>query len=468
MSVTRGVPFAIMLALALISGPARAQSPLLREIEDSFVRLHEQVGPCVVNIESKGVSEAGDERMEDLFHFFGIPAPEDGPQSPRPRQRSTGTGFIIDAKGLILTNNHVVESSESITVRLWNGKEYPAEVVGFDSETDVAIVSIEPTEELRAVELGDSDTLQVGQFAIAIGSPRGFEGSVSFGHISALGRENLNGLSMQGLKFQNLIQTDAAINLGNSGGPLCDITGKVIGINTAIVWGANSIGFAIPVNTAKGIIPQLISTGRVTRGFLGVGIQDAKEFADAVGLPDHLGAFVNRVQEDSPAERADIRTYDVVRSVDGAAVNDASDLVRKISAFSPGTKVQLEVWRNGETITLDVDLMERPRPEEVARVEEKSVLGLRVRALTPEIIEGMRLDPETRGVVVAEVEPGSPAEDARLIPGDIIIEVAQREVNSPDEFEKLIEEEGKPGKSILIRFLRGDREPDITVLRVVE
>ena len=263
----------IVLTVALTCGMAAAQSPLLKEIEDSFVRLHEQVGPSVASIEVKG--PAGEEMSEmDLFHrFFGIPGPEGSPRTPRPRPQAQGSGFIYDKQGHIVTNNHVIEGADKILVRLWNGSEYEAKVVGADPESDLAVVKIESVENLPPARLGDSDAIKVGQFAVAIGSARGFEGSVSFGHISAIGREGLRGLAVQGLTFQNLVQTDAAINLGNSGGPLCNIAGEVIGINTAIVWGANSIGFAVPVNTAKTVVPQLIEQGQVTRGYLGVAIE---------------------------------------------------------------------------------------------------------------------------------------------------------------------------------------------------
>ena len=232
---------AVACAAILLAGGAQAMSPLLRDIEDAFVRLNEEVRPCVVNINTKGAAEeeggAMPEGYEDLFRFFGMPSPHGGQGMPMPRQMrmSTGSGFIYDKEGHIITNNHVVQGAAEITVKLWDGKEYPAKLVGADPDTDLAVIKIEATEDLPVVKMGDSSKLKVGQFAVALGSPRGLEGSLSYGHISALGRENLDDLRRQGLRFQNLIQTDAAINLGNSGGPLTNIEGDVIGINVAIV-----------------------------------------------------------------------------------------------------------------------------------------------------------------------------------------------------------------------------------------
>lgn len=460
------IPRALVLlavAATCFAPPAHADT-LLRQIEQSFIAIHENVGPSVVNIEITGRGGGEGQNMQDLFHFFGVPVPEGQPQQP-PRTQATGSGFIYSAEGYIITNNHVVADAESITVKLSNGKEYSATTVGTDPDTDVAVIKIEPDEPITPATLGDSDQVKVGQFAIAIGSPRQLEGSVSFGHISALGREGLDGLRVQGLRFQNLIQTDAAINLGNSGGPLCDVDGKVVGINTAIVWGANSIGFAIPINVAKEIVPQLIENGRVTRGYLGVGIDDVQSYAEAVSLPDNMGAFVKEVRPDTPAERAKLQTYDVIRKINGEPVQNASDLVRRISSFAPDAKIMLEVWREGKAIEVEVQLAEWQADAQMTSVSD-DLHGMQLRPLSPEIVERLGLDEGTTGVLIANVEPQSPAEAANLMPGDIIIEVAQKPVASPAELREAFEREGKPGKSVLVRFLRGNREPDITVVRI--
>jgi len=467
MKIRQFAAVAVALGALLCTGAAVAQD-LLHQIQNEYVALHDKLRPAVVNVDVKGKQDAESAgQMDDLFHFFNIPAPQERQRGPAPRMHGTGSGFIYDAQGYIITNNHVVEQADEITVRLASGKEYPAKVIGTDPETDLAVIKIDAAEPLTALTLGDSDKVKVGEFAIAIGSPRGFEGSVSFGHISALGREGLAGLAMQGLTFQHLIQTDAAINLGNSGGPLCNIDGEVVGINTAIVMGANSIGFAIPINTAKATVPLLISEGKVTRGYLGVSIDDAKNYADvkSLGLPDEEGAVVRQVQPDTPAAKAGIQTYDVIRKVNGESVKTASELVRKISAFPPGTTVKLEILRDKNPMEVEVNLMER---NVVAnqRAAEKPVLGLKVQEVNPQILERMGMPKETKGVLVVDVESGSPAEEARLMQGDIITEVAQKSVGTPAEFRQQVEKNSEPGKSLLVRFVRGNNSPDITIIRV--
>jgi serine protease Do len=386
-------------------------------------------------------------------------------QMPVPRSLGTGSGFIYDKQGHIVTNNHVIEGAETITVRLWNHKEYEARVVGSDPESDLAVIKIEAQEDLPVALLGDSDALKVGQFAIAIGSARGLEGSVSFGHVSALGRENLPDLRVQGLTFQNLIQTDAAINMGNSGGPLCNLNGEVIGINVALVLGANRIGFSIPINTAKRAVPELISQGRVARGYLGVAIDDAKEFAESVGLPDESGAFVKRVQEDTPAARAGMEVYDVIRKVNDAEIDGAQDLVNTIASFPPETVVKLEVWRNGAAIPLDVKLDVRNLVA-AARETSHEALGMRIEELTPDLLQRLDLSPDTKGVVISGVKPGSPAEEARLMPGDVILELDRKAVKDLAACMGVIAETAQPGKHLLVKFLRGSEESDVTVIRI--
>lgn len=454
---------AVTLVLSL--GPAAARSPILREIEDSFVRLHEEVRPCVVSIETSGsLSAESDEGLRDLHQFFGVPIPEAGGQEETPQ--STGSGFIYDQEGHIVTNNHVIADAKRIEVLLYTGKRYEAKVVGADPDTDLAVIKISAEEVLTIARMGDSETLKVGQFAIAMGSPRGFDGSLSFGHISALGRNNLWGLQSKGIRFQNLIQTDAAINLGNSGGPLCNIDGEVIGINIAIIWGANSIGFAIPVNEVKDIVPDLIADGKVTRGFLGVEIIDANEdFADAFGLPDGMGAVVEVVRPETPAARDGIQVYDVIRKVNGEVVRDASGLIRKISSITPGDTVMIEVWRNESTVEIQTELEEWSTAREEP-VRDVPVLGLELRVLDPEAKQQLGLSEADTGLLVTGVVPGSPADDAGITAGDRIIEVARTPVTSVGAFRALAEDYAGSNKSILVRYVRGDATPDITVIKV--
>ena len=441
--------------LIVLAGSSFAENPILKEIEDAFIRLGDEVRPCVVNIDAEGTSRRHPGgNLEDIFRFFDID-PREMPKRPM-KTKATGSGFIYDKEGHIITNNHVVADTDELTVRLWNGNEYKAEVVGKDPETDLAVIKIDADEDLPAAILGDSNKLKVGQFAIAIGSPRSFEGSLSFGHISALGRENLR---LPGLTFQDFIQTDAAINLGNSGGPLCNIDGEVIGINVAIVFGAESLGFAIPVNQLKQVIADLISEGKVIRGYLGVAVKPASSFADALGLPDKDGAFVNTVLPEKPAERAGMQVYDVIRKVNGKKVKDATDLINKISKIAPGTIVNLDIWRDNRIIKLEVDLAERPLTDSQGDVsEETDVLGIEVKPLTKDIRKKLGLDADVEGVLVTGVEMNSPAEEADIVAGEIITEVARHKVTSVQEFRSLMDD-AVPGKSLLIRVLSPSRQP---------
>ncbi len=463
--LARSLSWAVVVAIAFT--PAGARSPILREIEDSFVRLHEEVRPCVVSIEVQGVVAAeGNQGLDELHQFFGLPVPEEGEGQPEEAPRATGSGFIYDTEGHIVTNNHVIADATKIEVLLSSGKRYEAKVVGTDPDTDLAVIKIETEEVLTLARLGDSSLLKVGQFAIAMGSPRGFEGSLSFGHISALGRNNLWGLQAQGIRFQNLIQTDAAINLGNSGGPLCNIDGEVIGINMAIIWGANSIGFAIPVNEVKNIVPDLIADGKVTRGFLGVHIDDAQgSVSEVLGLPDELGAVVEEVRPDTPAFRDGIQVYDVIRKVNGEAVVDAAELIRKISAIPPGDTVMIEIWRKEETIEIQTVLEEWKSAAESPQ-QEVPVLGMQLQEVGPELRKQLNLPETEGGLLVTDVKAGSPAEEAGLAAGDRITEVAQMPIASVEAFRRLAGERAGSGKSILVRYIRGDASPDITVIRV--
>jgi serine protease Do len=473
----------VLLATAFavaLPATALASAETLREFEDAFIRIGEEARPSVVNIdvEEKALDMQGRtpnrQQYEDLFRFFGIPMPDDrGPApfgAPRriPRATASGSGFIYDKQGHIITNNHLVENAAKVTVRLHDGAEYVATEVSTDPDTDLAVVKIDADRELKPVVLGDSDSLRVGQFAIAMGSPRGLEGSLSFGHISALGRE---GLRLEGLRFQNFIQTDAAINLGNSGGPLCNIDGEVIGINTAIVFGAESLGFAIPINTAKQIIPQLIAEGKVTRGYLGVEIKDASAdsgaYAEALGLPDQDGAYVNKVYGGTPAERAGIKVYDVIRSVNGEMVKTASELVNKISEIAPGATVTLDVWRDKQPIQIDVKLDEYPGSMEKAELGQ-DVLGMRLRTINAAVIDQMGLDPGTKGLVITDVLPGSPAEEAGMMVGEVVIEIARRPVFTVSELRKVLQEEEAPGKPILVRVFTREGQENTRIIRIPE
>lgn len=462
------------LAVVLLLGAAMAFSlhsyaatDLLKELESAFIAVGDRVRPSVVNIDvtspaPEGFSGNG-QIPEDIFRFFNIPTPRDDVPHPTPRREASGSGFIYNKEGYIITNNHVVEEAKSIQVRFWNGKVLEAKMVGGDWHTDIAVIKVEADFDLPVAALGDSDTLRVGQFSVAAGNPRGLEGSLSFGHISALGREGLN----LGLRFQDLIQTDAAINLGNSGGPLCNIDGEVIGINVAIVFGAESLGFAIPVNAAKKIIPDLISEGKVTRGYLGVYIDAAKDYAEALGLPDKKGAFVIDVSEDAPAARAGIKADDVIRKVNGNIIENDSDLKVKVSDIDPGETVTVEVWRDGAPMELNVELEAFPEDDlATPQVVSEDILGLRTQPLTDELRERLGLETGQTGVVVSEVDFNSPADKAGIQAGDIVIRVGKQPIKNVDDFRRLMKEQAQPGASILIRLYRGEQIPTVAVLKV--
>ncbi len=455
----------LIAALGLFSQGVLARSPILREIEDSFIRLHEEVGPSVVSIETEGqVVVGGKPGVDELHQFFGVPRPDVPEEETRPL--ATGSGFIYDTEGHIVTNNHVIADAETINVLLSNGKRYVARVVGTDPDTDLAVIKIDVESPLTIAKLGDSDALRVGQFAIAMGSPRGFEGSLSFGHISALGRNNLWGLESQGIRFQNLIQTDAAINLGNSGGPLCNIDGEVIGINIAIIWGANSIGFAIPVNEVKSIVPDLIADGKVTRGFLGVQIDNVStSIASALGLPDERGALVEVVRPNTPASRDGIHVYDVIRKVNGESIEDASALIRKVSSLAPGETIMIEVWRAQESIELKTVLDEWNANSESPQ-HTAPILGLQLRELDEASRKKLALPDDENGLIVVNVVAGSPADEAGIRVGDRITEVAQMPVTTVEAFRTLVNEQSGMDKSVLVRYARGDASPDITVIKI--
>ncbi len=458
----------MLICLGLVVGCSAASSalsPILRELEDAYISVGENLRPVVVNINvnretPQDTNSPEWQKYRDLFRMFGITPDEDNSDTVR-QIPSQGSGIVWDAAGHILTNSHVVFAASDITVRLSDGREFAAELIGLDRPTDLAVIKIDPPEELQTARLGDSDGVRVGQFAIAVGSPRGLESSVSFGHISALGRENLN---IPGLDYQGFIQTDAPINLGNSGGPLCSLSGEVIGINTAIIFGADALGFAIPINTAKKVAPQLIERGYVTRGYLGVAIRDASMFREADNLPFDNGAYVQAVQEDTPAGRADIRPYDVITKLNETVIEDATHLRDTVSDLPPDSEVILEVYRDGSSLQVAVSLgdLQQARENET----QSNVLGIDVQPLTDEIRRRADMDSETPGVLVAQVAPNSLGAEIGLQPGSIILDVAKKPVDSPEALEALLEEHAAPGGHLLMRVKQGANLPTIGVVRL--
>jgi serine protease Do len=425
-----------------------------------FADLAAHISPSVVNISTTqevknpfgGMGEGEEDPFHDFFgpfeRFFGNPR--------RPfKAKSLGSGFVIDAAGYILTNNHVVENADEIVVKLNTGKEFKAKVVGRDSKTDIALIEIHGASDLVSVKLGDSDKLRVGQWVIAIGNPFGLENTVTAGIVSALGRHINQG------PYDNFIQTDAAINPGNSGGPLVNTKGEVVGINTAIYsrsGGNIGIGFAIPINIAKEIVPQLKEKGHVTRGWLGVMIQKVTpDIAESLGLSEPRGALVADVVKDGPAEAAGIKQGDVIVEYDGKPIADSADLPLLVARTPVGRTVVVKVIRDKKEQTFNVKIAEL-KEEEVAQGGGGTTsegLGLTVQTLTPDIADNLGLDRNLKGVVVTDVDPNGPAGDAGMRRGDVILEVNRTPVKDVDAYRKALRASGK-GKSVLFLVRRGD------------
>ena len=409
--------------------------------QKAFSNVSKKVTPSVVNISTisrKKIVQPFFEMNPFFEDFFG------GPQYKR--DKSLGSGFLISTDGYIITNDHVVRDAESIQVKLSNDKIYEAKVVGGDQKSDVAVIKIAGTD-LPAAVLGDSDKLEVGQWAIAIGNPFGLERSMTVGVISATGRSNV-GIET----YENFIQTDASINPGNSGGPLLNVYGEVIGINTAIVAAGQGIGFAIPINMAKPIFSQLIQKGSVSRGYMGVTIQPVtEELARSFGLKRATGALVNDIIKGSPADRAGIRQGDVVTAVNGTEVKDPSHLQRLVAEAGIGRTVRVSVIRDGKTVELSMALASAdsaPKKHELKGGAEPprgsaDQLGLMVE------------DGEQGGAQVLDVARGSAAAEAGIRRGDLIVSVNRTRIGSSAEYQRIIRQAGR-GSSLTILVRRGD------------
>jgi serine protease Do len=422
-----------------------------------FVSLVKKVGPAVVNISTTQVRKSaesvpspfGDQDPFNDFsrRFFGGRMPR-GSQ----RQRGLGSGFIIDRDGTILTNYHVVDGAQKIVVTLSDGRSFDAKVLGRDQKTDIAIVKINSPQDLPVVTLGDSDRLDVGEWVLAIGDPFGLDHTVTSGIVSAKGRQIGAG------PYDSFIQTDASINPGNSGGPLLNMRGEVVGINTAIFsqsGGNIGIGFAIPTNLVRGILPQLKNKGKVVRGYLGTVIQRiTPELADSLGLKSPHGALVAETTKDGPAARAGIRAGDVIVEFNGKEIKDSADLPLQVSSVTPGTAVQVKILRDSKEVTLPITVGEMKENEVVASTEEQGGFGLAVQTVTPEVADNLGLG-RAEGVVVTSIKPGSPADEAGLQRGDVIAQVNRHPVRNVADYNREMGNAGKE-KTLLLLVKRGD------------
>lgn len=434
----------------------------------SFADIVEQIEPAIVSVTATDIVKA--DRHRHSFHNFGGDGQDPfdfffGPDGPRrkgsdddedQKQLSGGSGFIIEPEGYILTNNHVIEGADKVDVKVADRDEYRAKVVGRDPATDLALLKIEGSKPFPTVRLGDSDKIRVGDWVMAIGDPLNFDKSVTVGVLSGKGR--YAGLSRATSAFENLLQTDAAINFGNSGGPLVNVNGEVVGINTAISRFAQNIGFAVPVNVAKRLLPQL-KKGKVVRGFLGVNIESVnKKWQEAYGLKAPEGALIQSVEKGKPADKAGLKYGDVVTRVDDVEVKNNRDLIDYVSGKAPGAKITIGYIRDGKEQTAVTTLETRPEDgekavpsdEEESKGSRQKLLGLDVDDLTPRMRRAYGIDRDTaKGVVVTHVKPVSPAADANLLEGDVILEVNGTAVGSVDELEAAMK---KAPKGKYLRF----------------
>ena len=413
----------------------------------NFADVVERINPAVVNVEATTRATSTVRRRRTRPDLPEVPDPFNGGPGSTPRgdqpRRGAGSGFIIDADGSILTNNHVIEGAERITVKLSDGRNLRAHVIGADPDTDIALIKVDGQIGLPVAPIGDSSSLRMGEWVCAIGNPLGYEHTVTVGVVSYLGRKLFDA------SLDNYIQTDAAINFGNSGGPLINARGEVIGINAAISSRASNIGFAVPINGASAILPQLKAKGHVSRGYIGVVLRDVDaDLQRSLDLPIGRGAFVQDVTDGSPADRAGVRPYDIVVSFDDQAVSNEDELIREISAHAPGSAARVRVLRDGRDQTLMVKLAERP-PREVAaqnrqappasgaRPEVAPVLGLTVRDLDAAAFNRLDLPSQTRGVLITRVEPLSSSFDADVQRDSVLIEINRKPVGSAADFRRL-------------------------------
>lgn len=426
----------------------------------SFADLAEKLKPAVVNISTTKTIRTGRGGQfrapfgespfdryfwgDDFFErFFGdVPKREF-------KQRSLGSGFIISHDGYIFTNSHVVEQADKILVKLSTGKEYEAKVIGKDAKTDLALIKIKPGESLPVVETGDSEKLRVGDWVLAIGNPFGLEQTVTAGIVSAKGRVIGAG------PYDNFIQTDASINPGNSGGPLFNMEGKVVGINTAIVAQGQGIGFAIPINMAKIILPDLKSKGKVTRGWLGVSVQDVTdEIAKNLKLKDTGGALVSEVFKGDPADKAGLKAGDLITEVNGKKIKDTHELLLTIASFHVGDRIEVKALRDGQEKSFNIAVTERKDQPEIASARESSEnFGMTVQDITPEIAQYLGITSKS-GVIVVDVKDGSPADEVGIHPQDIILQVNKVKISSLKDYLKEISKKGAK-KSVLLLIKRG-------------
>ena len=478
MTKTKSRIFAALALSTALTAPAlvvpllTAPPAIAGQATVDFADLGAKVTPAVVNVAVTLKAGAGDEdarpsdrsqqrEMEEFMRRFAERFGQHGERRnarPQPKAQAVGTGFIVDPSGVIVTNHHVAGKAETITVTLADGRKMPAKLLGSDEKTDLAVLKIESDKPLPSVQFGDAGKVRVGQPVMAVGNPFGLGGTVTTGIVSARGRDIQSG------PFDDYIQTDAAINRGNSGGPLFDMDGKVIGINTAIFspsGGSVGLGFAIPSSLAEPIVTQLKERGRVERGLLGVQIQPVTaEIAESLSLGSEKGALVAQVEPESAASKAGVKSGDVIRRVDGKEIGTMKDLTRTIAAIPPGSTVALDLWRDGKALAVSARLgdsggaREAKADGKASEVKTPSAYGVSLSPLSPEAREELGLKDGIKGVLIAGVEPGSPAEEQGLRPGDVLQQIGREAVNSPNEAAAKLKEATVSKKPVLMKVYR--------------
>ncbi|MFQ5954046.1 MAG: DegQ family serine endoprotease [Kiloniellales bacterium] len=470
---------------AVALNPLHAAARLMPE---GFAGLVEKTAPAVVNISTTRKDPWPGDMDRPEFRFPRLPEgspfkdffdryfdmPQAGPEGPRPPpgMRGMGSGFIVASDGTIVTNSHVIGDVSDITVTLDDGSEHQARLIGRDRKTDLALIKIDADRPLPSVSFGDSDKMRVGDWVVAVGNPFGLGGTVTVGVISARNRE------IEAGPYDDFLQIDAAINRGNSGGPLFNKDGEVIGVNTAI-WsptGGNvGIGFAIPSNLASSVIQQLRETGHVERGWLGVQIQSVTpEIAESLDLGDRRGALVANVTAAGPALAAGVKQGDVILGFAGERIDDARDLARVVARTSADSRVDMTVWRTGKEITLGVTVGRQPEEQHMAAAEpglpmpsdesRLETVGLRLAAVTPEMRRRFAIEGKLSGVVVTSVKPGSPAAKRGLRPGDVIVAVGQEPVETPDQVVRKVRHAASAGhRAVLFLISRDGRQRFVPV-----
>ena len=479
----------LMGSTAVLALPAALTLPLVpalaRPAPDGFADLAEKLLPAVVNISStqiiksrEGRPDAGPEMptfppgspFEQFFKDFmnrNRPGGH-GDQSPAPERKaqSLGSGFIIDPSGFIVTNNHVIEGADEITVTLQDGTSLKATLVGHDDSGDIALLRVKPDKPLPSVAFGDSDKARVGDWVLAIGNPFGLGGTVTAGIVSAVGRNIHQG------PYDFFLQTDAAINQGNSGGPLFNMDGDVIGMNTAIYsrsGGSVGIGFSIPSKMVKTIVSQLRDVGHPVRGWLGVRIQQVTpDIAESVGLKEPVGAMIAGVNDGGPADKAKIRNGDIILKFNGQEVKDMPALPRVVAESDVGKQVPIVLWRDGKEVTVQATLAEKPSDADLAAADTPSKggddggkqtnlvgLGLKIAPITQELKDKYQIPDDQKGVAIVDVTPDSPATERGLKAGDVIVEVQQGEVTSPEDVTKRIDAVRKENRKSVLILVQG-------------